>query len=331
MNANSVGSPRSAEAASAGAALRRSRMREGGAPPRSRSNGRGDRAAEAQGAGQCLRLPPPHLRLAIQGRSALDLAAAATPRSRTIAHSRSASAPAATSSCQPSTYGTENAPTLDAVAAFGPTARAVVVVDTSVTDAELKRMHEQGARGIRFNLAQAGATTPEMIEPLSKRINELGWHIQINAVGGDDPGDHADPGECAVADRVRSPRAYSAAGRRQPSAVRSSAGADRQGKDLGQAVGRLCRHESRAADLCRRDRGGAGLREGTRPSAASGAATGRIRGCRDLRTEARRRRAVRPAARLGAGREPAAPHPGREPGGALRFSRRMPDLSSEVR
>src|SRR5205807_314644 len=35
--------------------------------------------------------------------------------------------------------------------------------------------------GIRFNLAQAGATTAEMIEPLSKRVNELGWHIQINA------------------------------------------------------------------------------------------------------------------------------------------------------
>ena len=42
-------------------------------------------------------------------------------------------------------------------------------------------MHGLGARGIRFNLAQAGATTPEMIEPLSKRVNELGWHIQINA------------------------------------------------------------------------------------------------------------------------------------------------------
>src|SRR6266404_8064187 len=82
---------------------------------------------------------------------------------------------------QPSTYGTENAPTLDALVAFGPSARAVVVVDTTVTDAELKRMHGLGARGIRFNLAQAGATTPEMVEPLSKRVNELGWHIQINA------------------------------------------------------------------------------------------------------------------------------------------------------
>jgi len=81
----------------------------------------------------------------------------------------------------PSTYGTDNRVTLDAVAAFGPTARAVVVVDDSVADAELKRMHSLGARGIRFNLAQAGATTPEMIEPLSKRVNELGWHIQINA------------------------------------------------------------------------------------------------------------------------------------------------------
>ena len=81
----------------------------------------------------------------------------------------------------PSTYGTGNRVTLDAVAAFGPTARAVVVVDDTVTDAELKRAHGEGTRGIRFNLAQAGATTPEMIEPLSKRVNDLGWHIQINA------------------------------------------------------------------------------------------------------------------------------------------------------
>src|SRR5580704_15541191 len=55
------------------------------------------------------------------------------------------------------------------------------VDDSTVSDAELKRMNGLGVRGIRFNLAQAGATTPEMIEPLSKRVNELGWHIQINA------------------------------------------------------------------------------------------------------------------------------------------------------
>jgi predicted TIM-barrel fold metal-dependent hydrolase len=81
----------------------------------------------------------------------------------------------------PSTYGTDNRVTLDALAAFGVQGRAVAVVNDSVSDAELKRMHDLGVRGIRFNLAQAEATTPEMIEPLSKRVNALGWHIQINA------------------------------------------------------------------------------------------------------------------------------------------------------
>jgi predicted TIM-barrel fold metal-dependent hydrolase len=81
----------------------------------------------------------------------------------------------------PSTYGTDNRVTLDALAAFGPQARAAAVVNDGVADAELRRMHELGVRGIRFNLALAGATTPEMIEPLSKRVNELGWHIQISA------------------------------------------------------------------------------------------------------------------------------------------------------
>lgn len=82
---------------------------------------------------------------------------------------------------QPSTYGTDNRCHLDALAAFGPSARMVAVVNDKITTEELKRMHTLGVRGIRFNLAQAGATTPEMMEPLSRRINDLGWHIQINA------------------------------------------------------------------------------------------------------------------------------------------------------
>jgi D-galactarolactone isomerase len=83
----------------------------------------------------------------------------------------------------PSTYGTDNRVTLDAMAQIGATARGVAVVDTSVADAELKRMNDLGIRGIRFNLVQAGATTVEMIEPLSKRVNDLGWHIQIHMKG----------------------------------------------------------------------------------------------------------------------------------------------------
>jgi predicted TIM-barrel fold metal-dependent hydrolase len=82
---------------------------------------------------------------------------------------------------QPSTYGTDNRCTLDALAALGRNSRAVAVVDDTVTDVELRRLNGLGVRGIRFNLAQAGATTPEMIEPLAKRIATLGWHVQINA------------------------------------------------------------------------------------------------------------------------------------------------------
>ena len=83
----------------------------------------------------------------------------------------------------PSTYGTDNSCTLDAIAKLGTTARGVAVVDTSVADAELKRLDGRGMRGIRFNLVQSGATTIDMLEPLSKRVNDLGWHVQIHMLG----------------------------------------------------------------------------------------------------------------------------------------------------
>jgi predicted TIM-barrel fold metal-dependent hydrolase len=83
----------------------------------------------------------------------------------------------------PSTYGTDNSCTLDGMSKLGATARGVAVVDTSVVDAELKRLNDLGIRGIRFNLVQSGATTVDMIEPLSKRVNDLGWHVQIHMLG----------------------------------------------------------------------------------------------------------------------------------------------------
>jgi len=82
---------------------------------------------------------------------------------------------------QPSTYGLDNRITLAALAAFGPEARGVVVIDESVSDAELHRMHAQRVRGIRFNFAPSGPTTTAMIEPLARRVGNLGWHIEVNA------------------------------------------------------------------------------------------------------------------------------------------------------
>ena len=42
---------------------------------------------------------------------------------------------------QPSTYGTDNRLLVDSLAAFGPSARGVAVVDANVSGAELERLH----------------------------------------------------------------------------------------------------------------------------------------------------------------------------------------------
>jgi D-galactarolactone isomerase len=80
----------------------------------------------------------------------------------------------------PSTYGTDNSCTLDAMTRLGESVRGVAVVNTSITDEELKHLDRSGIRGIRFNIARAGATTVEMIEPLARRVADLGWHIQVH-------------------------------------------------------------------------------------------------------------------------------------------------------
>ena len=82
----------------------------------------------------------------------------------------------------PAPYVTDNRVTLDAIKQLGPNARGVAVVHTAITDAELKTLDAGGVRGIRFSLADPtiATTTVDMIETLSKRINPLGWHVQIN-------------------------------------------------------------------------------------------------------------------------------------------------------
>ena len=60
---------------------------------------------------------------------------------------------------QASIYGTDNAVTLDAIAQFGlHRARGVAVIDDSFDDAALRRMHQQGIRGVRFNMVSGNGT-----------------------------------------------------------------------------------------------------------------------------------------------------------------------------
>jgi predicted TIM-barrel fold metal-dependent hydrolase len=80
---------------------------------------------------------------------------------------------------QPSTYGVFNDGLVESLREFGPEARGVAVVNTNVTDDELKRLDAAGVRGVRFNLLFPGATTLDMLEPVAKRIAPLGWHVQF--------------------------------------------------------------------------------------------------------------------------------------------------------
>ena len=85
---------------------------------------------------------------------------------------------------QASVYGTHNEVTLDAVQQFGlHRARAVAVIDDSFDDAALRRLHERGVRGVRFNMVSGNGTPEDQLGALARRLAPLGWHIQIYAEG----------------------------------------------------------------------------------------------------------------------------------------------------
>ena len=85
----------------------------------------------------------------------------------------------------PRNYATENQVTVDAITQLGRNAIGVAVLHPTVTDAELKRLHNAGVRGIRFSLGDpaAAVVTIDMVEPLSKRVANLGWHLQFALQG----------------------------------------------------------------------------------------------------------------------------------------------------
>ena len=86
---------------------------------------------------------------------------------------------------QPRNYAIDNRVTVDALRQFAPNARGVAVLHPTVTDAELKTLNDGGIRGIRFSLGDpaTAAVTPDMVEPLAKRVADLGWHVQFNVEG----------------------------------------------------------------------------------------------------------------------------------------------------
>ena len=179
----------------------------------------------------------------------------------------------------PAVYVTDNRVTLDAISQLGDNARGVAVVHPTVTDAELKALAAGGIRGIRFTQFDpaTAVTTLDMIAPLSKRVNDLGWHVQIHMRGDQIVACRRSVAAPAIGHGVR-PSGPAPA--RRPASItplRHHPRSDRQGPHLGQAVRRLLEQQGRRRQLSGGHQGRAGLRQGGARSAWCGAATGRIR------------------------------------------------------
>lgn len=84
----------------------------------------------------------------------------------------------------PSSYEFDNRCLLDALEHLGEHTRAVAAVRLDISDAELDAMHRCGVRGVRLYLIGDYPTVPNDIKKYARRIERLGWHIQLVAVKG---------------------------------------------------------------------------------------------------------------------------------------------------
>ena len=81
---------------------------------------------------------------------------------------------------QASCHGTDNAATLNAIAASQGRARGVAVVDPAISEGELEALHHGGIRGIRFNFLKRlvdDAPKDRFLE-VANRL-PAGWHVVI--------------------------------------------------------------------------------------------------------------------------------------------------------
>ena len=88
---------------------------------------------------------------------------------------------------QSTAYGLDHRAVLDALAESGGNYRACGVINETVSDAELRRLHEAGVRGARFNFYKTlnFAPSPESFSRSIPRIQELGWFVKLHLNAGD--------------------------------------------------------------------------------------------------------------------------------------------------
>src|SRR5256885_7956745 len=83
---------------------------------------------------------------------------------------------------QPAVHGFDNAAAADLIAAKPGSYRGVALLPPSIEVAEMKRLHEQGFRGVRFNYMQhLGAAVPIAdVMKLAARMAGIDWHLQLH-------------------------------------------------------------------------------------------------------------------------------------------------------
>jgi 2-pyrone-4,6-dicarboxylate lactonase len=82
---------------------------------------------------------------------------------------------------QATCHGADNRALVDACVAAEGRARGVATVRRSVTDTELRSLHDAGVRGVRFNFVKrlVDFTPKDELMEIAARIRPLGWHVVI--------------------------------------------------------------------------------------------------------------------------------------------------------
>ncbi|MEU1305170.1 amidohydrolase family protein [Streptomyces shenzhenensis] len=87
---------------------------------------------------------------------------------------------------QSTAYGTDHDALIEALHIAGPGYRGCGVVNDSVDDDHLARMHEAGVRGARFNFhpkLKNALPTPDEVRRTAERVVPLGWHLKLHMNG----------------------------------------------------------------------------------------------------------------------------------------------------
>ena len=72
--------------------------------------------------------------------------------------------------------------TLDAIAHSNGKYRGTSIVEPTISDAELRRLHEGGIRAVRFNFVKHLESVPDEadVKRMADRIKDMGWHLVVH-------------------------------------------------------------------------------------------------------------------------------------------------------